>query len=134
MALLQGKVAAITGAVTGIGKAIAIDYLRHGASVAVNYFPDERSAQQFEDLRREVGENSKLIGVPGDITKPETGQELVKKAVEAFGGRLDVFVSIERRADGSRRLVEKTLLTSDSGIGLERRHLSIRRLLDVSER
>lgn len=92
MALLQGKVAAITGAVTGIGRAIAIDYLKHGASVAVNYYPDEKSAAQFKELQAETGENERLIGVPGDITKPETGQELVKKTVEKFG-KLDIFVS-----------------------------------------
>lgn len=34
-----------------------------------------------------------LIGVPGDISKPETGREFVKRVTEAFGGRLDVFVS-----------------------------------------
>ncbi|KAK4503629.1 hypothetical protein PRZ48_004544 [Zasmidium cellare] len=90
--LLVGKSAAITGAVTGIGRAIAVDYLKHGAKVAVNYFPDDRSAQQFEDLRKEVGQDASLIGVAGDISKPETGQELVKKAVEKFG-RLDIFVS-----------------------------------------
>ncbi|KAI5359101.1 Putative short-chain dehydrogenase/reductase SDR, NAD(P)-binding domain superfamily [Septoria linicola] len=91
-ALLQGKTAAITGAVTGIGKAIALDYLRHGASVAVNFYPDEKSKSQFEALQKEVGGDAKLIGVPGDITKPETGQELVKETVEKFG-RLDIFVS-----------------------------------------
>ncbi|KAM3424957.1 hypothetical protein BST61_g6928 [Cercospora zeina] len=91
-ALLQGKVAAITGAVTGIGRAIALDYLRHGASVAVNYYPDAKSASQFEALSKELGEDANLIGVPGDITKPDTGQELVKKTVEKFG-KLDVFVS-----------------------------------------
>ena len=92
--LLEGKVAAITGAVTGIGRAIALDYIRHGASVAVNHFPDEKSAAQFEELRKEVGdaEGAKLIAVAGDISKPETGQELVRKAVEKWG-RLDVFVS-----------------------------------------
>lgn len=90
--LLVGKAAAITGAVTGIGRAIAVDYLKHGAQVAVNYFPDDKSAQQYEDLRREVGQDASLIGVAGDISKPEIGQELVKKAVEKFG-RLDIFVS-----------------------------------------
>ena len=90
--LLDGKVAAITGAVTGIGKAIALDYLKHGASVAVNYFPDERSAAQFEALVREAGLNDGLIGIHGDISKPETGQELVRKTVEKFG-KLDIFVS-----------------------------------------
>lgn len=90
--LLPGKVAAITGAVTGIGRAIAIDYIKHGASVAVNYYPDDKSRRQFKDLKQEVGADDKLIGVAGDITKPETGQELVKQAVEQFG-RLDIFVS-----------------------------------------
>lgn len=90
--LLAGKAAAITGAVTGIGRAIAVDYLKHGAKVAVNYFPDDISAQQFEDLQREVGQDASLIGVAGDISIPATGQELVKKAVEKFG-RLDIFVS-----------------------------------------
>lgn len=92
MALLQGKVAAITGAVTGIGRAIAIDYLKHGASVAVNYYPDDKSATQFREMQTETGENERLIGIPGDVTKPETGQEVVRKTVEAFG-KLDIFVS-----------------------------------------
>ncbi|KAK4543921.1 L-rhamnose-1-dehydrogenase [Oleoguttula mirabilis] len=90
--LLEGKVAAITGAVTGIGRAIALDYLKHGASVAVNHFPDDRSASQFEDLQKEAGEGANLIAVPGDVSKPETGQELVKKTVKKFG-KLDIFVS-----------------------------------------
>lgn len=90
--LLKGKVAAITGAVTGIGRAIALDYLKHGASVAVNYYPDDKSQSQFEALQKEVGSEAKLIGVAGDITKPETGQDLVRQTVEKFG-KLDVFVS-----------------------------------------
>ncbi|KAK3674071.1 L-rhamnose-1-dehydrogenase [Recurvomyces mirabilis] len=91
--LLQGKVAAITGAVTGIGRAIALEYLRQGASVAVNHFPDEKSAAQYEEMKKEAGEGAKLLAVAGDISKPATGQELVRKAVEAFAGRLDIFVS-----------------------------------------
>lgn len=89
--LLEGKVAAITGAVTGIGRAIALEYLRHGASVAVNYFPDNKSASQYQELLKEAGEGAALIEVPGDITKPEAGQELVRRTVERFG-KLDVFI------------------------------------------
>jgi L-rhamnose 1-dehydrogenase len=90
--LLDGKVAAITGGVTGIGKAIALEYVKHGANVAVNYYPDDKSAAQFEALIQEAGEYASLIGVAGDISKPETGQELVAKTVEKFG-KLDIFVS-----------------------------------------
>ncbi|KAI7404105.1 L-rhamnose-1-dehydrogenase, partial [Hortaea werneckii] len=90
--LLDGRIAIITGAVTGIGRAIAVEYLKHGAKVAVNYFPDDKSTSQFEELQKGVGESAPLIAVAGDITKPETGQELVRKTVEKWG-RLDIFVS-----------------------------------------
>ena len=90
--LLEGKVAAITGAVTGIGRAIAVEYIKHGACIAVNYFPDDDSASKFETMVEEVADGAALIAVPGDVSKPETGQELVAKAVEKFG-RLDIFVS-----------------------------------------
>lgn len=90
--LLDGKVAAITGGVTGIGKAIALDYLKHGAKVAVNYYPDEKSESHFQALIQEAENEANLIGIAGDISKPETGQQLAAKTVEKFG-RLDVFVS-----------------------------------------
>lgn len=90
--LLQGKIAAITGAATGIGRAITIEYIKQGASVAINYYPDDISTSQVEDLRKEVGEDAAFIAVPGDISKPETGQELVRKTVEQWG-KLDIFVS-----------------------------------------
>jgi L-rhamnose 1-dehydrogenase len=91
--LLSAKVAAITGGVTGIGRAIALAYVRQGASVAVNHLDGESSKRQFESMREELGELAeKLISVPGDITKPETAKNLVEAAVAAFG-RLDVFVS-----------------------------------------
>ncbi|KAI7514724.1 L-rhamnose-1-dehydrogenase [Hortaea werneckii] len=90
--LLEGRIAIITGAVTGIGRAIAVEYLKHGAKVAVNFFPDDKSTSQFQELQKEVGDSAPLIAVAGDITKPETGQELVKKTVEKWG-RLDTFVS-----------------------------------------
>jgi L-rhamnose 1-dehydrogenase len=93
MSLLSGKVAAITGGVTGIGRAIVIEYVRQGASVAVNHLDDETSNQQFKSLEEEVGELSqKLVSVAGDISQPETAKRLVESAVAAFG-RLDVFVS-----------------------------------------
>ncbi|KAK5109388.1 L-rhamnose-1-dehydrogenase [Meristemomyces frigidus] len=91
--MLQGKVAIITGAVTGIGRAIALEYLRQGACVAVNHFPDDRSKRQFEEMKQEAGDGAKLIAVAGDISQPSTGQELVNRAVEEFGGRVDIAVS-----------------------------------------
>ena len=90
--LLKGKVAAITGGVSGIGRAIALEFLRQGASVAVNHLGDEWSNEHFKGMAEEAPKGSKLIDVPGDISKKETGVSLVERTVEAFG-KLDVFVS-----------------------------------------
>ena len=91
-ALLTGRVAIITGAVTGIGRAIALEYMCQGASVVVNYFPDAKSEEGFKVLQQEAGQDAKLLGVPGDISVQHTATELVKRAVERFG-KLDIFIS-----------------------------------------
>lgn len=87
--LLEGKVAALTGATSGIGRAIAIAFVKHGARVAVNHYPDEKSSVEFEEMRKELGEDAALIAVAGDVCRPETGQELIERTVSRFG-RLDV--------------------------------------------
>jgi len=61
--------------------------------VGVNYFPDDKSSSQFQTLVSEAGDNGDMIiGSPGDIRKPEAGQELIAKTVERWS-RLDIFVS-----------------------------------------
>ncbi|KUL87216.1 hypothetical protein ZTR_03366 [Talaromyces verruculosus] len=102
--LLVGKVCGITGGLTGIGRAIALDYLRHGAKVAVNHLggpSDESLVEAFhKDAQAVISElnnsnsteTKQFITVAGDISKPETGADFVAKIVEAFG-QLDVFVS-----------------------------------------
>lgn len=92
MGMLKGKVAAITGGVTGIGRAIALRYLQEGAAVAINHFGDEKSLSQFKSLVDEAGSGAKVIEVPGDISQYETASKLVQETVDAFG-KLDVFVS-----------------------------------------
>jgi L-rhamnose 1-dehydrogenase len=90
--LLAGKTCAITGGVSGIGRAIAIEYLRQGGSVAVNHLGDSKSMEQFNSLKNEVPRDSKLIGFGGDIGKIETGTAFVEATVSEFGA-LDVFVA-----------------------------------------
>jgi L-rhamnose 1-dehydrogenase len=92
MALLAGKVAAITGGVTGIGRAIAMAYLRQGAAVAVNHLGDDLSEEHYKKMLEEKPSDGKIISVPGDISKKETAVNLVDETVKAFG-KLDVFVS-----------------------------------------
>ncbi|QKX62463.1 uncharacterized protein TRUGW13939_09624 [Talaromyces rugulosus] len=96
--LLVGKICGITGGLTGIGRAIALEYLRHGAKVAINHLGganDDALVEAFHKDATEVlsGEEGKrFITVAGDISKPETGANFVAKIVETFG-RLDIFVS-----------------------------------------
>lgn len=91
-ALLAGKIAIVTGGVTGIGRAISLEFMRQGAAVAVNYLDDKSSRATYDSLAAEAPKGAKLIGVSGDIGKRETGTTLVKAVVAEFGG-LDVFVA-----------------------------------------
>ena len=91
--LLQNKVTAVTGALTGIGRAIAIGYLEHGSKVAINYLGGENDEALLADLKKEVAlDEAKFIAVVGNIALPETGRQLVEAAVKKWG-RLDIFIS-----------------------------------------
>jgi L-rhamnose 1-dehydrogenase len=97
--LLTGLTAAITGGTTGIGRAIALEFLRQGCNVAINHLNLPSDAHHVASLvslaveiKRDEPEAGRLIEVAGDVSKPETGKELVERAVREFGG-LDVFVS-----------------------------------------
>ena len=91
--LLQGKTAAVTGGLTGIGRAVAIGYLGHGARVAINYLGGKRDEQLLTELKKDVADHKdRFIAVAGDISRPETAQQLVEAAVRTWG-RLDIFVS-----------------------------------------
>lgn len=82
---------AITGAVTGIGRAIAVEMAANGAKVAVNHLDNENQARLARELETEIG-LANFLAVPGDISKPETSSMLVSDTVARFG-KLDIFVS-----------------------------------------
>ena len=97
--LLAGKTAAITGGTTGIGRAIALEYLRQGCNVAVNHlglasdtYHKESLLEEAAKIKSEDKNTGELTEVQGDVTDPETGAKLVEEAVKKWG-RLDVFVS-----------------------------------------
>jgi NAD(P)-dependent dehydrogenase (short-subunit alcohol dehydrogenase family) len=88
---LEGKRSLITGADSGIGRAVAIAFAREGADVAVSYLPEEEEdAQAVKELVEAAGRKCLLL--PGDLADPEHCRSLVARTVEAFGG-LDVLVN-----------------------------------------
>jgi len=87
---LSGKVALITGADSGIGKAVAIAYAREGADVAISYLNEQEDAEDTAKWVREAGRTALLL--PGDVADPQHCRDLVAKTVEKLGG-LDILVS-----------------------------------------
>jgi NAD(P)-dependent dehydrogenase (short-subunit alcohol dehydrogenase family) len=87
---LTGMAALITGADSGIGRAVALAYAREGADVLIAYLNEEEDAQETERLVTEAGR--KAVRVAGDIQDEKHCQSLVKKAFDSFG-RLDVLVN-----------------------------------------
>ena len=91
--LLDGKVAAITGGLTGIGRAIAVGFIEHGCKVAINYLGGSRDEELLGEMKSQLEPyQSCFLQVAGDISKPEAGKELVRAAVKEWD-RLDIFVS-----------------------------------------
>jgi len=84
-----GKVAAITGGGSGIGKETAARFVAEGGSVAIN----GRDSAKLEAAAREIDPTGQRVVVSaGDIADPATGAALVEAAVARFG-RLDVLVN-----------------------------------------
>jgi NAD(P)-dependent dehydrogenase (short-subunit alcohol dehydrogenase family) len=87
---LTDKKALITGADSGIGRAVALAFAREGADVVVSYLNEHEDAKETQRLVESAGRRCLLV--PGDISNPATCRELVKKTVDAFG-RVDIVVN-----------------------------------------
>ena len=87
---LQEKVALITGADSGIGRAVAIAYAREGADVLCSYLEEDDDAAETKRWVEEAGR--RCITVRGDVGDRDHCIALVERAVEELGG-LDVLVN-----------------------------------------
>ncbi len=89
MGRLEGKVAIITGAARGIGKATAQLFAREGARVVVTDI-DTQTGEKTAATIRDAGGDA--IFVPADVTDLASVQEMVQRAVDTYG-RIDILVN-----------------------------------------
>src|ERR1043166_2055288 len=87
---LTGKAALITGADSGIGRAVALAFAREGADVVVAYLSEEDDAAETSRLIKECGR--KAVSVAGDIQDEGHCNKLVQRAMDEFG-TLDILVN-----------------------------------------
>ncbi|MBX9622467.1 MAG: SDR family oxidoreductase [Gemmataceae bacterium] len=88
MGKLTGKVAVVTGGGSGVGKAVALLFLKEGAKVVIA----GRDAAKLAAVAAEASAGAALRTVATDVTKPEQCDALIRTATEAFG-RVDVLVN-----------------------------------------
>jgi NAD(P)-dependent dehydrogenase (short-subunit alcohol dehydrogenase family) len=81
----KGKVAAVTGASSGIGKSVSELYAREGAAVVLSDINQELGEKTTEEIRQAGGE---AIFVRADVSKPSDCENMVKAALDKYG-RLD---------------------------------------------
>ena len=87
---LQDKVALITGADSGIGRAVAVLFAREGADVAIAYLNEHEDAELTKQAVEKEGRRAILI--PGDVADPAYAEAAVKRTLDELG-KLDVLVN-----------------------------------------
>jgi len=96
--MLQGKVAIITGAASGIGKRCAEVFVREGAKVIIADRDTDNGRRIADELR---GRGADVLFVPVDLAVPEQVEALVKTAAATYGG---IQVLVSNAGIGGRRL------------------------------
>jgi 3-oxoacyl-[acyl-carrier protein] reductase len=90
VALLEGKVAVVTGAGQGVGRGIARGLVREGASVVVAEISAEHGEKTVAAIRSEIADRATFVRT--DVTRKEDIERALSTAVERFGG-LDILVN-----------------------------------------
>ena len=88
--MLKGRVALVTGASRGIGRAIALKLARHGAAVIVNYRGSPPAAQEV--VSEIEAFNGEAVALGADVSKVEEVKKMIAEIKERFG-RLDILVN-----------------------------------------
>ncbi|AXC14891.1 Dehydrogenases with different specificities (related to short-chain alcohol dehydrogenases) [Acidisarcina polymorpha] len=103
---LAGRKAIITGADSGIGRAVAIAFAREGADIVLNYLPsEEEDAKEVISLIEQAGR--KAIPIAGDLSEEKFCNRLVEDAVHQLGG-LDILVNVAGRQEAEEDISKLT--------------------------
>jgi NAD(P)-dependent dehydrogenase (short-subunit alcohol dehydrogenase family) len=87
---LAGRCALITGADSGIGRAVALAFAREGADVAISYLSEDTDARETKRLVTQAGRKAVLL--PGDIAEQDVCSTIARKAIDALG-TIDILVN-----------------------------------------
>jgi 3-oxoacyl-[acyl-carrier protein] reductase len=90
MSALTDRVAIVTGSSRGIGRAIALELARRGASLVINYHSNAAAAESVVSEIESLG--ARALAVQADVSTAAGAEALATTAVEAFG-RIDILVS-----------------------------------------
>ncbi|ADQ46395.1 3-oxoacyl-(acyl-carrier-protein) reductase [Caldicellulosiruptor kronotskyensis 2002] len=90
MELLKDKVALITGASRGIGRAIALKFAQNGANVVINYSSSQSQAENLKEEIEKIGTKTMIIKC--DVSNPDEVSHMFSQVEKEFG-RLDILVN-----------------------------------------
>ena len=106
---LKDKIALITGASAGIGRAISIIFSQEGANVIINYNNNEKGASETLNIIEKKTYNKKSFYCKADVSNSFEVKEMVNKSIEKFG-KIDILVNNsginQARIDTSDNIIE----------------------------
>ena len=88
---IKDRVAIVSGASEGLGRAAALALAQEGARVTIGARREDALEAAAEDIRRQTG--ARVLAVPCDVSRPEDIRRIVRETLDRFGGRLDILVN-----------------------------------------
>jgi 3-oxoacyl-[acyl-carrier protein] reductase len=92
MSSLQGKVAVVTGASRGIGRAIAIELAKRGATIVVNYYNTQNASDAQEVVKTITAGGGQAQAIQSDVSDHDQAERLIKDTLAAYG-KIDILVN-----------------------------------------
>ena len=88
--LLDGKIALVTGGSRGIGRAVAIELAKEGATVAINYAGNKAAAEEVQSIITQMG--GKAMIIQADVSDEKSAVQMVEEVIAQLGG-IDILVN-----------------------------------------